>query len=127
MLKNIFFNPLKFFANKGVISPFLQPSCWPKIGVKGLATRIYTRIVLETMFFIKLTVEVHKSMEAYVKLTCEIKKNVIQGCSYNQVTLLLAKQTLFVGFKFSNFLLNFIFTNSWLISMGSYEVWPTSF
>jgi hypothetical protein len=66
-------------------------------------------------------------MEAYVKLTCEIKKNVIQGCSYNQVTLLLAKQTLFVGFKFSNFLLNFIFTNSWLISMGSYEVWPTSF
>jgi len=79
-----------------------------KIGVKGLAIKIYTRIMLGTMFFIKLIVEVYKSMEAYVKLTCEIKNNVIWGCSYNQISLLLAKQTLFVGFKFSNFLFNFI-------------------
>jgi hypothetical protein len=64
------------------------------------------------MFFVKLIIEVHKSMEAYVKLTCEIKKNVVWGCSYNQVSLLLAKQTLFVGFKFLDFLLNFVFTNS---------------
>jgi hypothetical protein len=72
MLKNIF-HPLKFFANKGVTSPFLHLVVDKKIGVRGLATKIYTRIMLGTMLFIKLRVEVYKSMEAYVKLIVKLK------------------------------------------------------